>query len=249
MNYYIDTEFCEGFKKPIKWLPTIGRFNKPYWTIQLISIGVVAEDGREYYAISKDFDLSWAWNSWQPRTGQGDRNNREPKYYWLRENVLDKIYGQNLGMGDNPTLNYGDLRYMLKDIGKSNKDIASEIKEFVYQTSQIYDPDAIGNWEQVKHIFPVDFFAYYADYDWVVFCTLFGKMINLPKGFPMYCRDLKQTEDEAFAIKKQEYEAGGGRNFILSMKNHPEYPRQGNEHNALDDAKWNLSLYNFLQSL
>jgi hypothetical protein len=47
-RYFFDTEFIEGWKKPIKWLPTVGRFNKPYHSIQLISIGIVAEDGREY---------------------------------------------------------------------------------------------------------------------------------------------------------------------------------------------------------
>lgn len=36
------------------------------------------------------------------------------------------------------------------------------------------------------------FWGYYADYDWVVFCQLFGPMIELPKTFPKYCRDIKQ---------------------------------------------------------
>ena len=41
MRYFYDTEFIEN-----------GR------TIELISIGVVAEDGREFYAISTEFDAS-----------------------------------------------------------------------------------------------------------------------------------------------------------------------------------------------
>jgi hypothetical protein len=36
----------------------------------------------------------------------------------------------------------------------------------------------------------------YADYDWVVLCQLFGAMVDLPKGWPMYCRDIKQWADE-----------------------------------------------------
>ena len=39
-----------------KWLV------KPNSTIQPISVGIVAEDGREYYAISKEFNLKEAWN-------------------------------------------------------------------------------------------------------------------------------------------------------------------------------------------
>lgn len=60
-----------------------------------------------------------------------------------------------------------------------------------------------------------EFWAYYADYDWVVLCQLFGRMIDLPKGWPMFCRDLKQ-------------EAGNR-----------ELPKQTSaEHHALADALW-----------
>ena len=55
MKYFIDTEFLEGPQKG--WF---GKTTKP--TIDLISVGIVCEDGREYYAISKDFNLKEAWN-------------------------------------------------------------------------------------------------------------------------------------------------------------------------------------------
>ena len=68
MKYFIDTEFIEG--KPTEstsWLILKRRggglmFGLPKPTIDLISIGIVCEDGREYYAISKDFNLKEAWN-------------------------------------------------------------------------------------------------------------------------------------------------------------------------------------------
>ena len=41
-----------------------------------------------------------------------------------------------------------------------------------------------------------EFWGYYADYDWVVFCWLFGTMMYLPRGWPLYCRDLKQLADD-----------------------------------------------------
>lgn len=61
--------------------------------------------------------------------------------------------------------------------------------------------------------------GYYADYDWVALCQLFGRMIDLPKHFPMYALDLKQ-----FAV----------------MQGNPKLPKPGksNEHNALHDARW-----------
>lgn len=73
-----------------------------------------------------------------------------------------------------------------------------------------------------------EFWAYYADYDWVVLCQLFGRMIDLPKGWPMYCRDIKQWCD--------------------SLGN-PKLPKQESaEHNALADALWNKRAWEFLAS-
>lgn len=66
-----------------------------------------------------------------------------------------------------------------------------------------------------------EFWGWYCDYDWVVFCWLFGRMVDLPQHFPMFCRDLKQlTKDrhiDAATLPKQ----------------------AGTAHNALDDARWN----------
>lgn len=66
-----------------------------------------------------------------------------------------------------------------------------------------------------------EFWAWYADYDWVVICQLFGRMLDLPKGWPMYCRDFKQTVDtlQLGPLPKQSSE-------------------DGPEHNALSDARW-----------
>jgi hypothetical protein len=43
---------------------------------------------------------------------------------------------------------------------------------------------------------PVEFWGYYCDYDWVALCWLFGTMMDLPKGFPYFCRDLRQALDD-----------------------------------------------------
>jgi hypothetical protein len=62
MNYYLDTEFIEGQSIRLFGIPT-----KSLPTIDLISIGIVSQDGREYYAVSKDFNLKEAWNRNQKR--------------------------------------------------------------------------------------------------------------------------------------------------------------------------------------
>jgi hypothetical protein len=109
---------------------------------------------------------------------------------------------------------------------------------------------------------------------------LFGRMIDLPKGFPMYCKDLKQMLDEALQNynKTVRYidvekrigfigdfsklvfrDKGKEKQIDLSKcdlkyklefikKYHSGYPKQKNEHNALDDAKWNLKLFEFIKN-
>lgn len=74
-----------------------------------------------------------------------------------------------------------------------------------------------------------EFWGYYADYDWVVLCQLYGPMIALPTGWPMYCRDLKQLCDDL---------------------GNPDLPAEGkSEHNSLADAWWNARAWAFLDNL
>lgn len=37
-----------------------------------------------------------------------------------------------------------------------------------------------------------EFWADYCSYDWIVLCQFFGMMIDLPTGWPMFCRDVQQ---------------------------------------------------------
>lgn len=196
MKYFFDTEFHEYKRDGVN-------------TIELISIGIVAEDGREYYAVANEFDVQAAIGN-----------------PWLHEHVINPILAGFAS--DRPDISPQTVFFAM---GKSNSDIAREIVEFTgvteYSTGET-----------------TEFYAYYADYDWVVFCWLFGRMIDLPDGFPMYCKDLKQMLDDV-----QDANALFVPGNDCTLKDHPDYPTQENEHNALDDAKWNLALYNFLSSL
>ena len=74
-----------------------------------------------------------------------------------------------------------------------------------------------------------EFWGYYAAYDWVALCQLFGPMVALPKGWPMYCRDVKQLCDQL---------------------GNPELPtRPEDAHNALADAKWTADALAYLEAL
>lgn len=153
MRYWLDTEFIE--------YPC---------TIDLISVGIVAEDGRELY-------LENALAKWQNAS------------QWVLDNVRPHL------------LNNSDLN--LVQIGR-------QVREFVGNDTP-------------------EFWGYYCDYDWVVFCWLFGTMMDLPDGWPMYCRDIKQWCDELGT---------------------PVLPEQTTtEHNALADARWNREAWKFLVNL
>lgn len=262
MNYYIDTEFLEGPQKEKFPISLFRKETKP--TIDLISIGIVSEDGREYYAISKDFNLEEAWNRFDLKLHSGDRRNIGDgtyKEYWIRENVLKLIWRELYSKSNDCTalsnkqveafdesvekgnydkyFTFKSLKFLIEKYGKTNKEIAEEIQIFTTQ----YSNKADEIWDKPK------FYAYYADYDWVAFCWLFGKMMDLPNGFPMYCRDLKQMLDEK--IEKINYSRLDKTSPLVtteSMKNNnPFYPKQENEHSAICDARWNKKLHEFLK--
>lgn len=80
-----------------------------------------------------------------------------------------------------------------------------------------------------------EFWGYYADYDWVVFCWLYGRMIDLPKGWPMYCKDLKQRMDDLG------YSLGDVHRMRRALP-------PCDEHIAIGDARWNRAIARFMNS-
>lgn len=176
MRYFYDTEFKEDGK-----------------TIDLISIGIVAEDGREFYAVSTEFDTRRVAN--------------DP---WLMENVMPSIghetYAEVLfeGMPLRQNLTVTDPFAM------SRSEIKNAILDFTAGT------------------YP-EFWNWYGAYDHVALCQLFGKMIDLPKNFPMLSMDLKQLHKE------------------LKSPGLPEQPK--GKHNALDDARHNVVRFHTMREL
>jgi hypothetical protein len=151
MKMWFDTEFIEDGK-----------------TIELISIGIVAEDGREYYAELCGED------GLPPYC-------HIPQDHWVIKNVVPHLQMRNL---------------------LTRSAVAKEIKTFVCQQPE--------------------FWAYYADYDWVALCQLFGRMIDLPKDWPQFCLDVQQL-----AVMAKHSGA------VITLP-----PKPPNSHNALADAKW-----------
>jgi len=65
-----------------------------------------------------------------------------------------------------------------------------------------------------------EIWADFGSYDWIVLCQLYGRMIDLPSGMPMFCMDLQQL-------------------LTSTGFRRSELPRQdpATEHNALGDAR------------
>lgn len=164
MRYWFDTEFIED-----------GR------TIDLLSIGIVAEDGRELYLCNKEANLS--------------RANA-----WVKANVFPFLPVRPVGDGVSFEWDADPSVCLAVTIRRNILDFIGDDKP--------------------------EFWAYYADYDWVAFCQLFGTMMDLPQGWPMYCCDIKQWCDQLgnLALPAQE----------------------GDEHHALADARWNRQAWQFL---
>lgn len=269
MKYFIDTEFIEDFTRP--WI------GKARHYIDLISIAILAEDGREYYAVSNEFDFDHVWSKFQWKGSnspiQGNSTITKEKEYWLRDNVLMPI------VHDLAKRDYDENGWYFADFGSASswltfikqspswertwKPRAKElIKKFGKHNRRIAEEIA---YFAGKGLGKPEFYGYYADYDWVLFCSLYGRMLDLPNEFPMYCRDLKQILDEKNDGLRKRHpigdleqcdfhsftvdDGGGFKDRYHRYQEHHNYPKQTNAHNALDDARWNKKLYDFLQTV
>jgi len=123
MKYFYDTEFHDDGN-----------------AIDLISIGIVANDGREYYAVNADAE----WD-------------RIMRHDWLPDNVVAQLP---------PEVEW-----------KRKAQIKAEVAEFLLAAGQ------------------PELWAWFAAYDHVVLSQLFGRMLDMPPGIPMYTHDLRAYLD------------------------------------------------------
>ncbi|HVX42450.1 MAG TPA: polyadenylate-specific 3'-exoribonuclease AS [Mycobacteriales bacterium] len=156
MRYFYDCEFIEDGT-----------------TIDLVSIGVVAEDGREFYAISTEFDPSRA-------------------IAWVRRNVLDKLPSP------------ADRAW------RSRNQIRDGLLEFLTAADG-----------------PIELWAWYAGYDHVALCQLWGNMPALPRAIPRFTHELRQRWED---------------------RGSPDLPSPPpDQHDALADARHNLARWRAME--
>lgn len=151
MRYTIDTEFLEN-----------GR------TIDLISIGLIAEDGAEYYAVNADIDSKFPWILDHP---------------WLPTHVvpwLPTVFTEEpMPMGLSPR------RRQILDLDhptvRSRTTIAREVKTFLLDRLP-------GE--------PIELWADCGGFDYVALSQLWGPMADKPVGVPHFVHDLQQRWED-----------------------------------------------------
>ena len=173
-KYFLDTEFIENGS-----------------TIDLVSIGIVADDGRQLHLGNRSCDFNAADG-------------------WVRKNVLKPMGVEFEGPN--------------KSVPMVSIDSFWKTKEFIkHDVASFFGAKPLTDDTPQPEIW-----ADYGSYDWVVFCQLFGKMIDLPTGFPMHINDIQQE----------------ARRLGLSEDDLPK--QEAGAHNALEDAKHVQVLWQFL---
>ncbi|QFG13491.1 Rnase H [Gordonia phage Powerball] len=188
MKFWYDTEFLEDGK-----------------TIELISIGIVAENEATYYAVNSEMPDDKAMG------------NDE----WMCKNVVAHLpLATGLHRHTSGTCPHYWSLDMKSPLVKPKWVIANEVREFLTGT---------GNDDGT----PVELWADYAAYDHVVLAQLWGKMIHLPAGIPMWTHDLRQLWEQAGRPEFPTFAFDGG-------------PMP--EHHALADARELRARWRWLQN-
>jgi hypothetical protein len=164
VRYWLDTEFIDDGK-----------------TIDLISIGIVAENGSELYLQSCEFDHRKA-SEWVKENVLAHLVMCRHTEHYRRHEVAglyrtDRAYHAKFG-GQCSHPAYGPNGYAVCP-WRTREQIKSELIAF-------FDPEKYGKPE---------IWGWCSGYDWVAFCQLFGAMMELPADYPHYMCDIQQVLD------------------------------------------------------
>lgn len=189
-KYFIDSEFIEDGK-----------------TIDLISIGVVSENGVELYRQSVEFNPKNA-SEWV-------RENVFPHLTlcpWIRHRTRESTVEKDLILHKNGQCIDQQRGWIHNCPWRSRIQLRHELLRFINNA-----PDLPS------------FYGDYCAYDYVALCQLFGTMMDWPHNWPMYFHDLRQQAHFTNMID-------------ISLR----VPMMENEHNAISDARWIRSAWEYL---
>lgn len=225
MNVFFDTEFTELGPKA-----------------QLISIGMVADNGQKFYAEFRDYD-------------------KENLNDWIKENVLSNLivdYKLNFRVSvfkNDENAKHLSIKYeeypWLKDIVEK----LSDNTKFIYGLSEevkyslnewLYKISNEGQ-ERIQLVSDV------CHYDMTLLCNLFGGSFNLPSNVNPVCYDICQDiwaflEDDYDKLSdRMNHSFDMSREEMVNLVNFEDLPKpSGLKHNSLYDAEVIRYLYKSL---
>lgn len=184
-----------------------------------ISVGMVAEGGRELYLVNEAVgERTKLWE--EIRASE-----------WLMHNVVPHLPLKP--EGDEKPWSWSENRAkyggaagsfrldMDSNVVAPMRMIRNAVRDFILETP---DPEL---------------WAWYGAYDYVALVQMFGRMVDLPQGIPMWTNDIRTLAMLA-----------GDRVYVPGTKGDDETPKhQGREHHALDDAKHDRVLFEFYAPL
>lgn len=193
----------------------------------LISLGIVSEDGKKFYAEFQDYD-------------------REQCDEWIKENVI-----KNCFIPIFPS--HSDIEKEIKKMEKNGYEISkipsmpsgySPIVHYTKRTNENGVTEVSGDgawiWRHLKEwLLQFDFIEFVSDvchYDFVLLIDIFGGAFDLPDNICPVCHDINQDIANFYGISEKEA-------FDKSREDVIQNSIGGKKHNALYDAEVIKAIY------
>lgn len=214
MNLFFDCEFT-GLRKDTT----------------LISIGIISESGKKFYAECSDYD-----------SGQCDD--------WIKENVINhlRLHGLNASPNDRERIQqlkskgyevspcpsiptaYSPIEYGVKH--ETEEGTTEVYGDCVWASIQL------ENW--LSQFDEIQFVSDVCHYDFVLLIDIFGSAFDLPKNVSAVCHDINQDIAKHYGISEREA-FDKSRESIVTELCGSLIP--GEKHNALYDAEIIKAIY------
>lgn len=199
----------------------------------LISLGIVSEDGRRFYAEFQDYD-------------------RKQCNEWIKENVIKNCYIPLLP-------SHSKVEKEIEEMKRNGYEVSempcipsgfSPIVHFTKHVNEngVTEVSGDGCWisayleEWLSQFNTIEFVSDVCHYDFVLLINIFGSAFDLPDNICPSCHDINQDIAIFYGISEKEA-------FDKSREKIIENSVGGNKHNALYDAEVIKSIYYKINTL
>lgn len=210
-------------------------FTKPHKDASLISIGIVSEDGKEFYAEFIDFDISQCSE-------------------WVKENIVKNLVltfptkNADIEITKNTIQEWEEEGYKLSKspfrssgyVGFCTSITKDSITEVVGDKEWI--ANELKDW--LEQFGFVNFISDLCHYDFVFLIDLFGSEWDLPFKVSSICHDINYDIANYYRISEED---ASNRNRGLLLFDISGAEISGKKHNALYDAKVIKKIYECIQ--